>query len=198
MHALALEKVEVQVQDEEFGFAREAVGRQGCFAAVGDSFALHQAFVRETIARYRELVEAVERRLLRWSGDADQGLQLGGGAIALELSEPLHDLDGFLQSLFSCREPFRLWGIPDEVADGVWQAEAVDLHVGQPLRIQLSDRWLRLMLGEGSCGNTVARLVANLQHGVDSCVRFVDPELQALLEAGAAEHRVPSTDPPSP
>ncbi len=52
--------------------------------------------------------------------------------------------------------------------------------------MQISDRWIRLVLDEGSCGNTVARLVANLQHGVDARVRFVDPELQAALGARAA------------
>jgi hypothetical protein len=40
---------------------------------------------------------------------------------------------------------------------------------------------LRIHLYEGGCGNTVARLITNLQHHVDGALRLVDPQLQELM-----------------
>ena len=50
-------------------------------------------------------------------------------------------------------------------------------------RVDLSDdvSFMRVHVYDGTCGNTVARLVSNLQHRVDGALRIVDPELNALL-----------------
>lgn len=60
--------------------------------------------------------------------------------------------------------------------------QAVDLHVGQRLKIEMGDDWIRVSVREGVCGNTVARLIANLQQYVNSPLRLADPELQAALD----------------
>jgi hypothetical protein len=41
-------------------------------------------------------------------------------------------------------------------------------------------------LERGNCGNTVARLISNLQHHFDGALFLVDPELDA---AASARHR---------
>lgn len=180
--AAAIDQVGVVVDEPAFGRIQEGVNRHGRFVSSGDSFALHQEVVRLAVARYRRLVEAVERCALRWGGGPESGLTLSGAAIALSFAQPVADLDRLVDALLSCREPFRLWGVPRE-RDGLVTVEAVDLHVGQRLRLELTDAWLRVLLEEGACGNTVARLVSNLQHTVDAQVAFDDPELQAALEA---------------
>ncbi len=186
VRALALDRVAVCIEDEDFGHVKEAVSREGCFAAAGDSLSLHQEFVRLAVGTYRRLVEAIEQRMLSWSGNPDSGRELSGSAMVIHFSQPLADLDLFVDSLFSSREPFRLWGVPQDGPGGMKYVEAVDLHVGHRLRMELSKSWIRLLLDKGCCGNTVARLASNLQHRVDANIRFEDPELQALLAPRAA------------
>ena len=60
--------------------------------------------------------------------------------------------------------------------------EAVDLHVGQRLRFDITTDWLRIYLFEGGCGNTVARLVSSLQHPFDGDLSIVDEELDSQLK----------------
>jgi hypothetical protein len=58
--------------------------------------------------------------------------------------------------------------------------------MGQRLAVDVSHDWLRLFLPSEGCGNTVVRLVANLQHRFDANVRFEDVHLQAALKAERA------------
>jgi hypothetical protein len=87
--------------------------------------------------------------------------------------------------MFASRRPFRLGGIP-EVNDDIAEVEAIDLHVGQRLRVDVGPTWMRVYLERGSCGNTVARLVGNLQHRFDSALSFAEPALQAAFTAEPA------------
>jgi hypothetical protein len=82
------------------------------------------------------------------------------------------------------RRPFRLWGIP-EFAEGAARIEAVDLHVGHRLRLDVDQNWLRIYLERGSCGNSVARLVSNQQHHFNAALSLIDPELDAAMNAGS-------------
>jgi len=77
--------------------------------------------------------------------------------------------------------PFRLWGEAEIAADGIGSVEAVDLHVGQRLSIDVTVDGVRLYLPEGTCGNTIVRLVTNLQHRFDNRA-FTEPDLQQLLD----------------
>lgn len=191
--ALAYDQVGVFAKDPNFGSVNEAVNSMGKFVATGDSFKLHEELVRLTLDRYRRLVDAVEARALSWSGDEAMGLRLHGEVIALSFSRAVPDLGRFLDTVFSSREPFRLWGVPRLQGD-LATVEAVDLHVGQRLRLEVGTRWLRIFLGPGTCGNTVARLVTNLQHRFDAGISFDDPELQQhLAPAGPTLHAPSAT-----
>ena len=71
--------------------------------------------------------------------------------------------------------------------DGVAELEAVDLHVGGLLRVDVGEQWLRVYLPQGGCGNSVVRLVSNLQHRFDASLTFADTDLQAALK-GITHH----------
>lgn len=178
--AVAFDGVEAQISDPDYGWAREAVNRMGKFAVYGDSFVLHAQFVGAVVERYSRLVALCESKAIRWSSldSQDGGGTVAGGPIALRFSRPIPDLLSFVDSLFSSRAPFRLWGVPEIGPNGVAEVEAVDLHVGQRLRFDIGERWLRIYLEAGACGNTVARLVSNLQHRFDAALTLVDTELQ--------------------
>ena len=97
--------------------------------------------------------------------------------IGIRFSRPIPDLPAFCEELFSSRAPFRLWGQPAITEDEAL-VEAVDLHVGQRIGIELGHDWMRVYLYAGSCGNTVARLISNLQTRFDGALALTHPDLQ--------------------
>jgi len=192
-YAVSLSQLGVDVTDSDLGAVVEAVNRLALFVAKGDSFALHQHVVQSVVRRYRGLVEAAESVAMSVDpidsrldqATLDGGGRPEGGPIELRFSRPLVDLDMFLDGLFSSREPFRLWGIVDDTVSEFAEVEAVDLHVGQRLRLEISNTMMRVHLRKGGCGNTVARLVSNLQHHVDGGLIATDESIQRHLDLSA-------------
>jgi hypothetical protein len=186
--AVSFDSIQTSVMEPEIGQISEAVNRMGRFAVSGDSLELHLLLVGAVVQRYRQLVELCEHRSITWQTFNGSGYETGGtvtgGPLVIELSRPVEDLNGFVDDLFSARRPFRLWGVPQLAGDTV-EVEAVDLHVGQRLRMDLGRDWIRIYLEAGSCGNTVARLVSNLQHRLDGALRLKDPQLDAAVMARA-------------
>lgn len=186
-HAVSIERLSLVIADPDFGTVEEGANRHAQFVAKGDSFVLHQRVVSDVVARYRRFVEAVEARALSFSslGD-DAGGRFAGQPIEIVFSRPLPNLPRFFDQLLSAREPFRLWGL-FEASRTYAESDAVDLHVGQRLRLEADPFSLRIHLFEGCCGNSVARLVSCLQHYVDGALTLADPALAALLTLGSAQ-----------
>jgi hypothetical protein len=107
--------------------------------------------------------------------------------IGIRFSRPIPDLPAFREELFSSRAPFRLWGQP-AVTEGEALVEAVDLHAGQRIGIELGHDWMRVNLHAGSYGNTVARLISNLQTRFYGALALTHPDLHdaAGLKPGTA------------
>ena len=116
------------------------------------------------------------------------GMHIGFGAsgqaelyaspILIKFSKAITDMDRFAARLFSSREPFRLWGSPVRAGTDHIVVDAVDLHVGHTLRIDLGPEWMRVLLFQHTCGNSFARLVSNLQRHFDAALSIADEELQ--------------------
>ena len=187
--AVSLDSIQVLVGDSDEGWLNEGVGRLGNFQASGESLELHFQFVRSVVARYSALVALLEDKAIAWepfdSSGEERGGRLVGAPVTIAFSREVPDMERFVDELFACRVPFRLWGIP-EIADGVAAVDAVDLHVGHRLRMDIGPTWMRVYLERGACGNTVARLVSNLQHRFDSALEIVDSELNAAFSADAS------------
>ena len=190
--AVPFDGVEVALSDPDLGSVTEAVDRMGRFAVSGDSLDFHVQFVETVINRYRKLVELCEQRALAWAeldrSHSESGGRMSGAPIAIEFSRPIEDIENFVDSMFSSREPFRLWGVP-RIEDGVAELEAVDLHVGGLLRVDIGVNWLRVFLPQGGCGNSIVRLASNLQHRFDAILSFADAELQAALQGASRPSR---------
>ncbi len=186
--AVSLSGIQVDLGHPDIGPLSEAVTRSGRFAAFGESLEAHLQFVRTVVARYARFVRAVERKAIGWDPlrpDDEGGATMTGQPVVIEFSRRIPDLETFTLELFASRAPFRLWGIPEVAAgDGPGPqayVTAVDLHVGQMLRMDIGATWMRVYLDRGSCGNTIARLVSNLQHRFDSRLRLVDGDLQDAM-----------------
>lgn len=186
--AVSFSSIEVDLDDPDLGSLRESVRRWGAFAAHGEQFTHHALFVQTVIGRYARLVESIEAMSLRFdplgeeSASARHDAEAGGASFAgtpigIRFSRPIPDLPAFCEELFSSRAPFRLWGQP-AVTGSEALVEAVDLHVGQRIGIELGCDWMRVYLYAGSCGNTVARLISNLQTRFDGALALTHPDLQ--------------------
>jgi hypothetical protein len=193
-HAVSFHSIEVIMDDPDLGPLREAVKRSGLFVAYGEDFVHHAQFVRKVVGRYASLINAIEALALEFSprpgNDASSqglmpdaadfvGASFSGTPIGIRFSRQITDLSGFCDELFSARAPLRLWGRP-EMAEGVAVVDAVDLHMGQRLGMEIGRDWMRVYLMAGSCGNTVARLVSNLQAHFDSALSLTQPGLQEV------------------
>ena len=183
--AVSVNSIEVELDDPDLGRLREAVKRSGSFAATGEDFVHHAQFVRSVVDRYALLVRSVEGvayefESLPQQADEGGGGRLAGAPIGIQFSRPIPDLERFCDELFSARWPFRLWGRP-VIADGWASADAVDLHVGQTLRVDIGLDWMRVYLRAGSCGNTVARLISNLQSRFDGALTITHEGISAAV-----------------
>lgn len=211
--AVSFSTIEVDIDDPDLGPLRESVRRWGAFAAHGEEFAHHAQFVQLAIARYARLIESIEALALRFEplhgmdlsthgadsrttvaargleDDDVGGASFAGMPIGIQFSRPIPDLSAFCEELFSSRAPFRLWGQPAVTSDRA-SVEAVDLHVGQRVSMELGRDWMRVYLHADSCGNTVARLISNLQTRFDGALSFTDPGLQAA--AALEPHSAPA------
>jgi hypothetical protein len=200
--AVSFNSIEVDIEDPDLGSLRESVRRWGAFAAHGEQFTHHAQFVQVVIGRYARLVESIEAMALQFEplhitnasrleagsslmstgAGKDEDHDLGGATFAgmpigIRFSRAIPDLPAFCEELFSSRAPFRLWGQP-VVTDDEALVDAIDLHVGQRIGMELGRDWMRVYLHAGSCGNTIARLISNLQRRFDGALSLTHPALQ--------------------
>jgi hypothetical protein len=158
--------------------AEVAADYQGGFVASGNDFTLVTGMLWRTLDRYEAYVRELESSYrLGTTATEELGMTIEGGVATIEFPHQVEDLDALVANLFTCTEPFRLWAVPREAISGQWEANAVDLHVGQTLRLEITSHWLRVLLGSETCGNTLARLVANLQHRFDARTHLPLPAL---------------------
>jgi len=86
----------------------------------------------------------------------------------------LATFERWIASLRRKNNRFRLWGNPIDMGPGKVHIYAVDNHLWQPIDLEITQDHLYALLPSGTCGNTIHRLVANIQ-------RFVDPKLETYI-----------------
>lgn len=145
------------------GYAQDEVHHNGHFALKrGKSVDDHLALVEMCRERYSESVKSVES--LRMGTQRVNGLDLfDGRPFDFEFPNGIENINAFISKMFSSTAPFNLWGIKTSIADGYFGVLAIDLHTGSPLDFEIADDMMRVYLDKGSCGNTILRLLTNLQ-----------------------------------
>ncbi|MGP0053704.1 MAG: hypothetical protein ACLPZR_33365 [Solirubrobacteraceae bacterium] len=162
-----------RVGDTSVGVAQVVADYRGAFVTAAGDFEVaanaiwrmldrYEAFVRGLEARYRIVVNPLE----------GEGLTIDGDVAVIAFGREV-DVERLVAGLFLAKEPFRLWAVPRQVDDDEWVADAVDLHVGQPLRLEFSSIDVRVLLEPETCGNTLARLLTNLQQHLDARTQLV-------------------------
>lgn len=162
-----------RVGDASVGTAEVAADYRGAFVTASGDFEVAASAIWRMVDLYEEFVRALEARYrVVVSPLAGEGLTVDGDVAVIEFGREV-EVERLVHGLFLAKEPFRLWAVPRQVDDDEWIADAVDLHVGQPLRMEFSPTEMRVLLEPDTCGNTLARLLTNLQQHLDARVHLV-------------------------
>jgi hypothetical protein len=177
-HETTLAKIKLRYQlrstDDEFSI--DDIKFDGKVTARGNSFDTHTALITAVYRTYAAEIRRVEEQYALRTMETNGHIAFAGTPISFHFERPIADLARFCQLLFSSAEPFRLWGSPLLLSERFVRVDAVDLHVGCALTLELSPDWIRIYVPEGACGNSVLRIYTNLQHYYDSRVRAVNAD----------------------
>lgn len=168
-------KVKFGLNDEsDEDFCLDDVKYNGKITARGTSFQSHITLVSKIYEEYANQICRLEEKYSLRVHQNNERLSLDGEPINLLFERPISNMEIFCESIFSCGEPFRLWGVPICIAEDFYRIQAVDLHIGNPIQFEIAREFIRVYLPSGSCGNSVIRLYTNLQHHYDSLIKAID------------------------
>lgn len=166
--ATSVTAVGSRVGDAKVGMAQVVADYRGAFVTAAGDFEVAANAIWRLVDQYEQFVRGLEARYrVVFQPLEGEGLTVDGDVAVIDFGREV-DVERLVGGLFLAKEPFRLWAIPRQVDDDEWTADAVDLHVGQPLRLEFSPTQLRVMLEPETCGNTLARLLTNLQQHLDA------------------------------
>lgn len=150
---------------EEFSNAR--LYNWGKVTASGTSGAAHLDLMNRFVSDYRQRIERLEAELGCRPEPNHNDAALSAQPASIEYGE-VEDFETFVLNLFSGNKPFRIEGTPRFRNEGYAVINAFDLHARQPLRFEVSDTYMTVLVPPGGCGNTIARLYTNLLEHLDA------------------------------
>lgn len=144
-----------------------------------DSFAEHRQRVEYVLGLYSSLTAETESRA--WTSvekitvkTAGKTTPILGAPVVLEFFEPLTQrvYDEFVRQTFRYENNrFRLWGDPISLGPSKCHVYAVDRHIWQPLFLEITTAKITVIVPHGTCGNSVHRLITNVQQYLDPAVK---------------------------
>lgn len=155
------------------------------------SFLDHRSSLLYVLDLYASLTSRVEEKLwISGTQTRDGGVGFDAAVAELVFHQPLSEATfrRWLISLFNNRKNrFRLGGYPTWLNNTKVQASAIDQHLWQPLLLEFTTKRVVAVLPRGTCGNTINRLVSNVQ-------RFVDPRVRAYIGEHEYSSLIPGSD----
>lgn len=143
-----------------------------------DSFLDHRQHVQHVLDVYRASTTRAERSLwgfeekniVRTQGETHVVI---GAPVFFRFSEPLSQttFDSFITHVFKRRaNKFRLWGNPINLGPRKVHVYGLDRHLWQPIHLDITHEGIVALVPRGTCGNSIHRLVTNIQ-------QFLDPKV---------------------
>ncbi|MEW6667905.1 MAG: hypothetical protein AB1512_22065 [Thermodesulfobacteriota bacterium] len=139
-----------------------------------ESFRDHRAHLLFVVRIYEKLLRATEERV--WYDVKDsisipgQFRKIVGAPVVVRFLETLSTavFNQWITATFERkRNRFRLWGHPIRLGPTKVHVYGVDRHLWQPIFLELTSRGCTAIVPNGTCGNTVHRLVTNIQKYLD-------------------------------
>jgi hypothetical protein len=146
-----------------------------------ESFRDHRNHLLFVVRIYEHLLKSTEEQawysIQESVGVPGQFRKIVGSPVVVRFQEPLSSsvFDYWIKATFERkRNRFRLWGHPIRLGPTKVHVYGVDRHLWQPLFLELTARGCTAIIPNGTCGNTVHRLVTNIQ-------RYLDPGARAFI-----------------
>ncbi|WP_260511541.1 hypothetical protein [Priestia megaterium] len=147
-----------------------------------DSFTDHRIQLKQIINLYQEMTERLEKKV--WievenikSTNNLINSSFKASPVTIKFNKPLdtNTFNNFVNYTFPTgREPFKIYGEIKRFSEERVHIYGVDLHLWQNVMLDLSTEEFILFLPKGTCGNTIHRLITNIQ-------RFLDPEIDVFI-----------------
>ncbi|MDE0321316.1 MAG: hypothetical protein OXI97_15685 [Acidimicrobiaceae bacterium] len=172
MHSL------VQLQIPSGGRGGHLLYHDGHATNRSESFVEHRQEVSKVLSLYRRVTEVSEDRLwVDTTQVGDDGLEVTGAPVTIRFRQPLSE--GTFQRFVNLglrrrTSLFRIGGYITEHGPTKVHVAAIDRHLWQPFLLEATNRQIIAVLPHGTCGNTVHRLVTNVQ-------RLLDPGIDVWL-----------------
>jgi hypothetical protein len=148
-----------------------------------ESFRDHRSHVLFVVRIYERLLKSTESQAWysiaprQTVGKPRQFGKIVGAPVVIRFAEALEPevFDQWIHATFERkRNRFRLWGHPIRLGPTKVHVYGVDRHLWRPLFLELTARGCTAIIPNGTCGNTVHRLVTNIQ-------RYLDPGANAFI-----------------
>jgi hypothetical protein len=146
-----------------------------------DDFRDHRSHLLFVVRIYEKLLKSTEDSawysIKETVGTPGQFRKIVGAPVLIRFKDPLNPavFNSLINSTFERkRNRFRLWGRPIRLGPTKVHVYGVDRHLWQPLFLEITDRGCIAIIPNGTCGNTVHRLVTNIQ-------RYLDPGAEAFI-----------------
>lgn len=150
----------------------------------GDDFRSYKVFLEGILKLYQSIIVEIEKTAsLSFESPESHPIEehnhllLQGSPVTFVFSKPLSEsvFSKFVESTIEKGSgPFRLWGNPIRLGESKVHVYGLDLHLWQPLHLDLSPSRFIVILPKGTCGNTVHRLMVNIG-------RFLDPDVTTYI-----------------
>lgn len=131
---------------------------------------------------YEKTTQTIEQRLWLQAEkttlrEGISGVTLSGAPVTFVFDPPLSPVTfkNLVATTFERGQgPLRLWGNPIFLGECKVHIYGIDLHLWKRIYLEITPRRMTVILPQGTCGNTVHRLVTNIQ-------RYLDPTVDVFI-----------------
>jgi len=146
----------------------EDVYYQGKFTVKGTSIYEHISTVSDIRDKYERDLAIIENEYNISYPESGGGFTIKGAPLCIDFKKEIEDMELFIQTIFTAREPFRISGFDTKLESGTYLLSCLDLHNGDDFRLEVTPNWIRIYLPHDACGNTIMRFLCNLQRYYDA------------------------------
>ena len=151
-----------------------------------DSFIEYRYIINAIIKLYKRVTDSIEKLWFKSHPVGGGGFRLDGEPVCIKFEDPLSQqtFDRLVTYGLQHRSSLlRIGGYLHPRGPTKIHMSAIDRHLWQPFSMEVTNNHIVLLLPDGTCGNTIHRLVTNIQ-------RYIAPKIKVWLGSEPYEEAV--------